>query len=108
MVILQSGCLSDKQPYDGVPFIDTRKNYPEKEIILTDIADIIYLHLNTDDEDYLYNGSIFYETENTLLVACRSSNSIMFFSRDGNPISRFNRFGQGPEEYLRVDFNNLI
>ena len=107
-VSLQSGCVLDRQASDGLPFIDVRKNYPEKEIVLTDIADITYLHLKTDDADYLYSGSIFYETENTLLVADESSNSILFFSRNGNPVSRFNRYGQGPEEYFYAGFKNLI
>ena len=52
------GCSSEKQPKDDLPFIDSRKNYPEKEIILTDIADVTYLHLSTDNDEYLFQGGI--------------------------------------------------
>ncbi len=82
-----------------MPFIDVTKNYPEKEVDLTDIADVHYLYLSTKDEDFLYKGSIDYVTQNTIVIVDRSSNSILFFSKQGEPKSRFNRRGQGPEEY---------
>lgn len=65
--------------------IDVKGNYPEKKILLTDIADITYLHLSTGDEDYLYKG---YEEgqrggisdfkKNTVVVADAVSGSILF------------------------------
>ena len=94
------GCSSDNQSQDILPCIDVRKNYPEKEIILTDIADVDYLCLNSDDDDFLYKGRIHCVTENTIVVIDDSSGSILFFSREGSPKSRFNRKGQGPEEYI--------
>lgn len=95
-------CSSDKQSRIDLPYIDVRKDYHEKEIVLTDIADVTYLHLNTKNEDFLYRGEIDYVTQNTIVVIDRSSESILFFSKDGNPMSRFNRKGQGPEDYSRV------
>ena len=100
MTAFVASCSSDKQFGGDLAYIDVRKNYPEKEIILTDIADVTYLHLNTDDDDYLYKGSINYVTENTIVVEDDVSGSFLFFSRDGNPKSRFNRRGNGPEEYV--------
>jgi hypothetical protein len=100
--VMISACSSDKQPYKDLPYIDVGKSYPEKEIVLTDIADVTYLHLNTINDDFLYKGSIDYVTENTIVVADRSSYSVLFFSKDGNPKSHFNRRGQGPEEYTNV------
>ena len=87
----------DNQVKDGIHVIDVRKNYPVKEIILTDIADVTYLYLNTTDDDFLYRGYINYVTDNTIVVF--SERNFLFFSRDGKPKSRFNRFGNGPEEY---------
>ena len=85
-----------------MPCIDVTKNYPEKEIILTDIADVSYLYLNSDDDDYLFSGGIKCVTENTIVVHDYTSGNILFFSKDGLPKSRFNRTGQGPEEYQHV------
>ena len=92
-------CSLDKQSYKELPYIDVNKDYPEKEINLTKIADVTYLQLNTESADFVYKGSINYVTQNTIVVTDRSSNSVLFFTREGNPKSRFNHRGQGPEEY---------
>ena len=96
-------CSSNGQMKDDVPFIDVSKTYPEKELNITDFADVSYVHLNTDDDDYLYKGKILCVTKNTYVVNDLLSSSILFFSRDGVPISRFNRLGQGPEDYISFD-----
>jgi len=85
-----------------LPYIDVRKNYPVKEVFLTDIADITYVHLCTENSDYLYSGTVFDMTANTIVITnpdIRSSGDIFFFSKDGSPKSRFNRRGNGPREY---------
>jgi len=97
------GCSSDKQSSDSLPFIDVTKDYPEKEFVLTDIADVTYLHLDTENIDFTYKsffvGSINSFTKSTIVVHDTYSGSVLFFSRDGIPKSRFNRKGQGAEEY---------
>ena len=94
-------CLSDKHNKYSLAYIDTEKSYPEKVIFLTDIADITYLYLNSDDDDYLYsNVNIKYLTRNTVVVYSQASGDVLFFSKDGIPKSRFNHRGNGPEEYI--------
>jgi len=90
---------ANSQMKDGLAFIDVKKNYPEKELILTDIADVSYVHLSTIDDDFLYKGTISFVTENTIVVNDFSSGSILFFSLDGNPKARFNHKGNGPADY---------
>jgi len=102
-LVFTAGCSLNKQIKDELPYIDVRKNYPEKEIILTEIANVTYLHLNSNNEEYLYKGNIRNVTNNTIVIYDNSSGSIMFFSKDGNPKSQFNHFGQGPEEYNFVE-----
>jgi len=99
LVIFAINCISDKQSYDSLPFIDVRKNYSEKEIVLNDIADVTFLHLSAKNADYIYRGGIQDMTENTILVFDWATGSVLFFSKDGNPMYRFNHYGQGPEEY---------
>ena len=101
--VAEIGCSSDRQE-DGLPCIDVTKNFPEKEIILTNIADVTYVHLNSQNPDYLYRGGIKYITENSIVVVDVSSGNILFFSKDGNPKSRFNHYGQGPGEYSSTNF----
>ena len=97
-------CSSDKKTKGSLPFIDVSKNYTEKEIILTDIADVAYVHLSTDNDDYLYKGTIRYVTKNTIVVTDNSLGNILFFSKEGNPKSHFNHLGLGPQEYGRFPF----
>lgn len=97
-----TSCLSKNKVEDQLGCIDITKNYPEKEILLTDIADITYLHLNTDDDTYLYKGSISCLTKNTIVVVDNVSGSILFFFKNGTPKSRFNHKGQGPGEYRNI------
>ena len=107
ILFLITSCSSNKSAQDDLAF-DVSRTYPEKEILLTDIADISYVHLSTDDDDYLYSGRDFRITKNAIVVVDNSSGSILFFSKNGNPKSRFNRTGQGPEDYLSVNQRRLI
>ena len=102
MIFFMTGCISDKPGQGSLAFIDVKKKYPEKEFLLTDIADVSYVHLSTDDDDFLYRGKIECITENTIVVVDNISESILFFSKDGKPKSRISRRGQGPEEYYGV------
>lgn len=95
-------CSSCTQPKSDLAYIDTTQNYPEKDILLTDIADIDYLYLNSDDDDYLYNGTICCITKTTIIVYDYTAGNILFFAKNGTPKSRFNRKGQGPEEYVNA------
>ena len=97
--ILLISCSTDKQQRKELSYIDVKTDYPEKVIDLTDIADVTYLHLNTKSDDFIYKGRIDYVTQKTIVVVDRSSQSVLFFSKDGKPKTRFNRKGQGPEEY---------
>ncbi len=73
---------------------------------LADIGDVSYVSLNSDDEDYLYSGTISTVTANTIVVVDYNSGEILFFSKDGEPKSRFNRRGRGPGEY--TDIINVV
>ena len=96
---IASGCSSNKQE-DSLPCIDITKSYPDKEIVLTDIADVTYLCLNSKNDEYLYKGVIHCVTKNTIVIMDNLSGKILFFGKDGNPKSQFNRKGSGPEEYV--------
>ena len=89
--IFTIGCSSDKQSLKELPCLDVMNDYPEKEIIITDIANVTYLHLNSENDDYIYKGRIDYVTQNTIIVVDRSSQSVLFFSKDGNPKSQIGR-----------------
>ena len=101
-LVFGNNCSLEKREKGFLACIDVRKNYPEKEIILTDIANVSYLHLNTEDNDYLYSGGIVCISKNTIVVYDNASGSFLFFSKDGLPKSRFNRKGIGPQDYSTI------
>ena len=90
IIYLTTSCSSDRRADYDLPFIKINESFSEKEIILTDIADITYLCLASDNEDYLFAGAINSITENIIAIIDRSSGSILFFTKDGKPKSRFN------------------
>ena len=106
--IFVNSCSSDKQSNKDLPNIDVKKDYPEKEFILTDIAEVTYVHLSAKNNDFLYKGTINYVSENTIVINDYSSGSILFFSKDGTPRSRFNRFGEGSQEYKQKYIPQLL
>jgi hypothetical protein len=103
VIFFAAGCSNRRQTDDRMTCIDVMRTYPEKEILLSDIGDITYLQLKSDRDEYLFKGVPVFLAKNTLVIHDESSGSLLFFSRDGNPKSRFNRRGNGPEEYVRVN-----
>ncbi|MDR2233474.1 MAG: 6-bladed beta-propeller [Tannerella sp.] len=99
VILLVIQCKSNDQEEGTLSYVDISKKYEEKEISLTDIAEVTYLHLKTDNEDYLYKGNLRYISEKTIIIPDDISGTILFFSKNGNPKSYFNRYGEGPEEY---------
>jgi len=101
--ITLSSCLPPKNN-DDLLCIDIRKNYPQKEILLTDIADITYLCLHSSDENYLYSGALYTITENAVIVLEGSRGSkqgnILVFSKEGTPKCHFNCKGNGSGECI--------
>ena len=97
------GCSRNHPSTSSLPEIDVTRRFSEREIVLTDIANVMYVHLDARNSDFLFRGVINYVTENTIVVIDRYSHSVLFFSKDGVPKSRFNRFGNGPEEYFNAN-----
>ena len=95
-IILSFSCRNHST---DIPVINASKSYPEKEIFLNDIANISYVSMRPDG-NYLYSGSIYRVSESRIIICDAQSGDILFFSREGNPISRFNNKGRGPGEYL--------
>jgi hypothetical protein len=101
LLFFEVGC--SVQSKDSLVRMDVAQDYPEKELILNDIADISYLCLKSDNEEYIFKGRPIAVTQHTVVVQDEFAGSALFFSKDGNPKSRFNRRGNGPEEYLGIN-----
>lgn len=78
----------------ALPVIDMNEDYPEKEIVLQDIADISYIPLETNDE-FLFDGSVEVVTDQYVITKGHRGNDVCFFSRQGKVLNRIHRVGNG-------------
>lgn len=87
----------------GLATLDVTKDYPEKKIVLQDLADVKYVPLETKKNALLTNsaGCLGYVSD-SLIVARTSDKEIVLFNGDGSVRSSFRHVGQGPEEYQSI------
>ena len=76
--------------------IDLSKDYFEKKIKLSEISEVQYVCMN-ENEDFLYEGAPRYISDNVFVFY--SEGEFIFFTKDGEPKSKFNHQGNGPGEY---------
>ncbi|MDL2265413.1 6-bladed beta-propeller [Parabacteroides sp. OttesenSCG-928-G07] len=96
------GCSSSQPTQGDVIQIDVTKNYPEKEIKLTDIADVSYVRFDAEQDEYLFQGYPVSITANNIVILDSRIGDFYFFTKEGKPKSTFNRRGNGPEEYVNT------
>lgn len=87
----------------GLVTLDVTKDYPEKKIVLQDLADVKYIPLETKKNALLPNsaGCLGYVSD-SLIVARTSDNEIVLFNGDGSVRSSFRHVGQGSKEYQNI------
>ena len=79
-----------------LPILDLKKEYPEKNIYLQDIADVEYIALETH-ENGLVGGGFNLVTDS--LIIAKMNDNVIFFYRNGNFSHSFNRKGPSGKEY---------
>jgi hypothetical protein len=83
--------------------VDFNTKYPEKELLLQDIADVEYVRLEATDT-FLLGGSVrlaFCNDEYIMIMDSQAS-AIIIYDRKGNPGSYFSRKGQSHEEWVNI------
>ncbi len=100
ILLLLISCSSEKKP-GNIPVIDVTKTYPQKEIILQDIANVEYIPLETKNEALIEdNKRIVYCSNDTIIIHNKIKGDLLFFNGKGKFISKFNHKGQSGEEYI--------
>lgn len=100
--LLALGCLFVKaeSKTDKLPVVDFSKEYPKKEFLLQDIADISYVPLETTDDVLLSNRAVLScVTDNYILVHEFTRGDVFLFDRAGKIISHFSHKGPSGQEY---------
>lgn len=88
--------------------IDVNADYPEKELILQDFADVEYIKL-ANDSDFLVKSRPLVCSANYIITkGGGETGEVLVFNKEGKPINKFSHYGNGPHEYnyitnLRLD-----
>ena len=101
--LLLTGCGGNRKSdnrSDTIVTVDVRASYPQKELILQDFMDVEYIALETTDE-FLCQGMVLDIGKEIILVRNnRNDGDIFVYDRKGKGMRKFNRMGQGSEEYV--------
>ncbi len=99
--ILLLACCGTKET-SQIPELDVTKSYPEKEIILQDVADVEYIALETSDGFLVGYPTVKY-LDDDILIMHNGDGTIMIFDRKtGKGLHSFNHMGRGPGEYSGI------
>jgi len=85
------------EPFTGLPVFDLQEQYPEKEIILQDIADVRYVVLETGDSSLVGIRPIL--MTDSFLVTVNKKSDVIFFDKSGKYLHSFNHTSMSGEEY---------
>lgn len=87
----------------GLVTLDVTKDYPEKKIVLQDLADVKYIPLETKKNALLTNSTrMLGYVSDSLIVAYTLEKEIVLFNGDGSVRSSFSHAGQGSKEYQSI------
>ena len=94
----------------GLPVIHLQADYPEKEIVLQDVAEVEYIPLETTEESLIGAASEILIKGDTIVIWETKQDKVLFFDRTGKLLSAIRHVGSGGEEYqagmyLSVDFD---
>ncbi|MDR1723113.1 MAG: 6-bladed beta-propeller, partial [Tannerella sp.] len=94
---------AEKVSYNQLITVDFNAKYPEKELLLQDIADVEYVRLETTDT-FLLGRSVRlgFCNDEYIIIADYQSSAIVIYDRKGNPVSYFSRKGQSHEEWVNI------
>lgn len=88
---------------EGIPVIDLERKYPEKNIVLQDIADVTYIPLENRDDIIVEGTMLPYYSQNSFVTYNGSQGDVFIFdSRTGKLRSKFNQKGNSGEEYVTI------
>jgi len=114
LMLTLSACINQpKAPTDStLPVLDLTKDYPKMEIDIHDIADVEYVALETTDESLLGYDLLYAISEKYIVSLGTVVDPVIhIFDRKGKYLSKIDRYGKGPEEYVNIyntsiDFDN--
>lgn len=99
------GCTFNPPSNNTLGVIDLSGNYPTRKVDLNEIADLEYVPLETTDNSILSSMCTTFFISDDYIITCDIyTGDVFFFNRSGKFLHKFNRRGNGPEEYTSLNF----
>ena len=97
-----NGCRGKAGSEGPLPVLDFRADIPKKDVALQELGKVRYFRLQTPENVLLGDQMKLVPSEAGLFFFEPSIGDVIGFNKKGEMISRFNRKGQGGEEYARI------
>lgn len=98
-LLLLAACGTREKEISGPVLFDATRDYPEKQLLLDEVADITYVPLSSETDSALFRGTLAHVSERTVTIHDFPRGIFYLFDRSGRYLSSFNHKGQGPEDY---------
>ena len=101
-LICSYACTSQPQSTTGIPVVDFEKKYPQKDLLVSENADVEYVRLETTDEVLLDGlaGLYLSVTDRYIVTNNSKEGRIFVFNRQGKHLYNFMRKGNSGEEFM--------
>lgn len=101
-LICSHACTSQPQSTTGIPVVDFEKEYPQKDLLVSENADVEYVRLETTDEVLLDGlaGLYLSVTDRYIVTNNSKEGRIFVFNRQGKHLYNFMRKGNSGEEFM--------
>ena len=101
-LICSYACTSQSQSTTGIPVVDFEKEYPPKDLLVSENADVEYVRLETTDEVLLDGlaGLYLSVTDRYIVTNNSKEGRIFVFNRQGKHLYNFMRKGNSGEEFM--------
>ncbi|MCL1974411.1 MAG: 6-bladed beta-propeller [Bacteroidetes bacterium] len=93
------GC-GTSQDKSGLPVIDLTQQYPKKDIVLQDIANVEYISLNAKDAPLIGQVQIGYISNDCYILYDSMHGDVFVLDQNGKARNHFNHKGNGSKEYM--------
>ena len=98
-LFLLAACGTREKEISGPVLFDATRDYPEKQLLLDEVADITYVPLSSETDSALFRGTLVHVSERTVTIHDFLQGTFYLFDRSGRFLSSFNHKGQAPEDY---------
>ena len=103
LLLAMAGCSSSAVD-EGLVVIDVKAGHPDKELALQDFMEMEYVPLETTDE-FVTQGDVLAVGEKYMVVKnwVNDGDIFLFDRQTGKGVRKWNRRGQGDEEYTYIN-----